>query len=446
MKTKPIARHRIARIVEKWLLVEPLLLAVWTSHALVCEPRIQTIRVRRGRIEYNPEFIEQLSDRHLEATLRFEALRILLKHPYSRRQAHSAISYAASNLTLQEYLQTELPFPRARDVFGDRSYDKQFFEFYYHQLLDRQSPTGPTPSPASETPNVGLRAGGLETRAGGLETGEVAPMSPAAESELSESMAATTLVKGDGPPVLLSVYTDPSLSGVENTNQWDRDELLSDRLDDLVKMAQANESWGSIGGKLREQILANLHPKLDYRAVLRKFRTSILSQQRRLTRMKPNRRYGFDYMGSRREFTTRLLFAIDVSGSMGTEELRQGFSVVNRFFNYGVEAIDVIQFDAEITTDAMTFRRARREVQLTGRGGTNFDPVLAYLEEHRDYDGLIIYTDGYAPCPEPPQNRRTRILWLFVSEAHYRSCYPNLEHLGQGAYLKRSAREMPVSR
>jgi predicted metal-dependent peptidase len=428
MKMKPIARHRIARIVEKWLLVEPLLLAVWTSHALVSEPRIQTIRVRQGRVEYNPEFIEQLSDRHLEATLRFEALRILLKHPYSRRQAHSAISYAASNLTLQEYLQTELPFPRARDVFGDRSYDKQFFEFYYHQLLDRESPTEPTTS--SE-----------EAAASGAGTGEV-DAAPASGSSGSEPEPTST--PDNRPPDLLSVYTDPTLSGVENTNQWDRDELLSDRLDDLVRMAQANDSWGSIGGQLREQILANLHPKLDYRAVLRKFRTSILSQQRRLTRMKPNRRYGFAYMGSRREFTTRLLFAIDVSGSMGTPEVRQGFSVVNRFFNYGVEAIDVIQFDAKITTEAMTFRRARREVQLTGRGGTNFGPVLAYLDEHRDYDGLIIYTDGYAPCPAPPQNRRTRILWLFVSEAHYRSCYPKLQHLGQGAYLKSSAREMPV--
>ena len=91
-----------------------------------------------------------------------------------------------------------------------------------------------------------------------------------------------------------------------------------------------------------------------------------------------------------------------ISTSMGTEEVRQGFSVVNRFFNYGVEAIDVIQFDAKITTDAMTFRRARREVQLTGRGGTNFGPVLAY-------------------------------------EEHYRSCYPKLQHLGQGAYLKANA-------
>ena len=100
---------------------------------------------------------------------------------------------------------------------------------------------------------------------------------------------------------------------------------------------------------------------------------------------------------------------------MVTEELRQGFSVVNRFFNYGVPAIDVIQFDAEITADVMTFRRAHREVHLTGRGGTDFGPVEEYLEEHRDYDGPIVYTDGYAPCPPSPQNRRTRILWLFVS-------------------------------
>ena len=419
---KTLARQRIAPIIEKWLLMEPLLLATWTSHALVSEPRIQTIRVQRGRIEYNPSFIQQLSDRHLEATLRFEALRILLKHPYSRRQAHSEISYAASNLTLQEYLQTELPFPRAKDVFGDSSYDQQFFEFYYHQLLDQEPASGPK--------------SGSEGRASVVAVG-TADTGPGSESsELGgEPEAEGTSTARD----LLSVYIDPTLTGVENTDQWDQDELLSDRLDELVRTAQANDSWGSIGGQLREHILANLQPKLDYRAVLRKFRTSILSQQRRLTRMKPSRRYGFAYMGSRRDFTTKLLFAMDVSGSMGTEELRRGFSVVNRFFNYGVPSIDVIQFDTQITAEVMTLRRAKHEVQLTGRGGTNFAPVLAYLNQHPDYDGLIIYTDGYAPCPQPPENRRTPILWLFVHEENYRSCYPSLKHLGPGAYVKPNA-------
>ncbi|NEQ39983.1 MAG: hypothetical protein F6K40_28570 [Okeania sp. SIO3I5] len=87
----------------------------------------------------------------------------------------------------------------------------------------------------------------------------------------------------------------------------------------------------------------------------------------------------------------------------------------------------------------MTFRQAQREVQLTGRGRTNFSPVLAYLEENRDYDGMIVYTNGYVSCPVLPQNRRTRIMWLFVSEGNYRSCYPKLQHLGQGAYLKANA-------
>ena len=80
------ARDRIREVVERWFLVEPLLFAVWTTHHLVIEPRIHSIRVRHGRIEYNPDFLDALDRRQLEAVLRFEALRILLKHPYSSSQ------------------------------------------------------------------------------------------------------------------------------------------------------------------------------------------------------------------------------------------------------------------------------------------------------------------------------------------------------------------------
>jgi hypothetical protein len=45
------ARERIRAVVEKWFLVEPLLFAVWTTHALVVNPHIRTIRVRRGQVE-----------------------------------------------------------------------------------------------------------------------------------------------------------------------------------------------------------------------------------------------------------------------------------------------------------------------------------------------------------------------------------------------------------
>lgn len=95
----------------------------------------------------------------------------------------------------------------------------------------------------------------------------------------------------DATPV--TAYTSAESCGVENTQGWDSDDLLSDRITDTVRTAQETNRWGTVARRLRERVLATLKPVLDYRAVLRQFRASILSTQRVLTRMNPNRRYGF---------------------------------------------------------------------------------------------------------------------------------------------------------
>jgi hypothetical protein len=124
------SRDRIRRVVEKWFLVEPLLFAEWTTHEAVVELRVRTVRVRLGRVEYNPRFIDTLDGRELEEVLAVEAVRILLGHPYVRRKENAELAYAASNLALQEHLETSLPLPRARQVFGGPQYDKQYYELY----------------------------------------------------------------------------------------------------------------------------------------------------------------------------------------------------------------------------------------------------------------------------------------------------------------------------
>src|SRR5216683_1899964 len=102
------ARDRISQVVQKWFLVEPLLFAVWTTHEVAANPRLRSIRVHQGRVEYNPAFIDALDRHELEQALALEAMRILLKHPYARRPENAELAYAASNLTLQEYLETSL--------------------------------------------------------------------------------------------------------------------------------------------------------------------------------------------------------------------------------------------------------------------------------------------------------------------------------------------------
>ncbi len=427
------ARDRITAVVEKWFLVEPLLFAVWTTHELAVNPRIRTIRVHQGRVEYNPAFIDSLDRHQLDQVLALEAMRILLKHPYARRPENAEMAYAASNLTLQEYLETSLPLPRAREVFGDPEFDKQYYEFYYHKLLAKESEVRSQKSEvrSQESAGEGAESGGERAES----DGEGAESGGEGEDAGGEGQSGSGLPT-DGSPSALAVYADAGISGRENTEAWELDELRGEQINDRIRTAKESGSWGSIPGRCKERILAALRPKLNYRAVLRQFRASVLSVHRRLTRMKPNRRYGFAYMGSRYDFTTRLLFAVDVSGSMSSSELALGFSVVNRFFKYGIMGIDVIQFDTEIQGDPMSLKRACHSIEVTGRGGTSFDPVMQYLDEHREYDGAIIFTDGVAPVPCPPKNRRTRVLWLFNNEAMYLRQHEALRAIGRAAFLK----------
>ena len=428
------ARERISQVLELWFLREPLLFAIWTTHHLVVEPRLQTIRVGHGNIEYNPDFINSLDKRMLEQVMRSEATRILLKHPYMRRQENHTLAYLASNITLQELLQTELPFPRARDVFGTEEYNQQYFEFYYNKLreqADQQSAmmfnqTGASSPAMSEGSGDSSQTDGATSPGQGAdETADTPPTEETPEPPETET-----------PPSPMEQYSDAAQVGQENTQDWDLDELLEDKINNQIQLAQESQSWGSIAGRLRELIVASLRPKLDYRAVLRQFRASVLAVNRVLTRMKPSRRYGFLYMGSRRDFTTNLLFAVDVSGSIPSDDLQRGFSVINQFFKYGIQSIDVVQFDTEIKGPPMSLKRARREIKVLGRGGTSFNPILDYIDDHRQYDGLIIFTDGQAYVPPKPKNRTTRVLWLFNNEANYQHMAKQLRFIGTMAYLK----------
>lgn len=384
---------RIGRVLERWFITEPLLFALWSEHQLLIEP-IATIRVGAGRIGYNPAFLDSLDATQLDAIMRLEAVRILLKHPYARRQPPAHINYQASNLALQEHLQLPLPLPSAFATFGHHDYDQQFHEFYHARLLEQTPPA------------------------------EGAGAAPSKLTELTE-------------------YIHSACIAEENTRPWGEDELLAEKIDEHVVDAELRHSWGTLPGALRQRVIANRQPRLDYRAVLRRFRRSILATRRRLTRMKPSRRYGFLYQGSRYDVCTRLLVAIDVSGSMSDAEVASGFSLINRFFRYGIERIDAIAFDTQVQGTALTLKRARREFRIRGRGGTNFQAVIDYLDAHPGYDGAIIFTDGHAPVPRPPQDRRQlKLLWIFINERSYREAQ-GLRPLGSCLFLRPASQALP---
>lgn len=195
---------------------------------------------------------------------------------------------------------------------------------------------------------------------------------------------------------------------------WEEDQMMQETVREMVKSIANSNQWGSLPANFREQVIEANIVRINYRAVLSMFRASVIGSKRRLTRMKPSRRYGFGQMGSRRDFSTRLLVALDVSGSVSSECLSQALSVINRFFKYGVESLDVIQFDAGIKGGKMTMKKALKRIEICGRGGTSFqEPMDMFAEEK--YDGLIMVTDGYAPEPVFPDGATGRIMWMIYA-------------------------------
>ena len=469
--------------MQQWFLTEPLLFAAWTTHQVTANPSISTIRVGKGQLEYNNDFIRGLDKATLREVMKFETLRIILKHPYERRKPNVEFALTASNISIFECLNSSLPMPSAEATFDDDKHNKKYFEYYYNLLVGRKrqpsesndrdkggndkdesqdaknenQPEEENQSCESEddpSPNDEKKEGGDSNcdspcpcggdckpgqckngGAGKGNSGDRKSKTDGQNGQAKPQMHGTYEAPSfnDQPPKsTIPVYCDATQVCIQNANHWDQDLFVTEQINDLITEIEASDRWGTVAGLSRELILASRIPKLDYRKVLKSFRANVLSTQRRLTRMKPSRRYGFAYMGSRRDFTTKILFAIDVSGSVGTVDIGNALSVVNRLFKYGIESVDVLWFDSAIRCEKpITMNKARREVAVTGRGGTNFQPIMNYLDKHRDYDGLIIFTDGIAPVPESPKkNRRTRIAWLFNNERNWKKQHKLLQKPG----------------
>ena len=365
---------RYSDILEKWFILEPPLFQVLCLHDLKAETQMACpLRSGRKRIEYNPDIVNEMSDEALEEALRAEALRILLKHPYERRPegcSQKAMGLG-SNLVIGDnyaHQRFKIETPKEYGLKGGMNY-----EWYARQVEEQQEGSGKGKSDEGEGPGNDKAEYG-----GGDNDGEE---------------------KGSGEK-----YRDLA-------ELWEEDDMTAQLINGII---ESTKSWGSLSGQFAEMLNASLKAKINWRNIFAGFRASIISSKRKLTRMRPNRRTGFDNMGSIRRFDTKMLVAVDVSGSISTKSLKYFYGVINSAFRYGFESIDVIQFDCGVKV-VHSLKKVVKDVAVLGRGGTSFQEPIEYAHEN-GYDGLIILTDGYAPAPRIPEGFKTRILWVCENE------------------------------
>lgn len=100
-----------------------------------------------------------------------------------------------------------------------------------------------------------------------------------------------------------------------------------------------------------------------------------------------------------------IVYLLDTSGSMGTNELREGLSELQHIQKSDSDVrICVIYIDTGVSKEYWVNANDELDWELTGRGGTDFEPGFKHVAEmsrkQDDAPDILIYcTDGYAPPP-----------------------------------------------
>ena len=188
--------------------------------------------------------------------------------------------------------------------------------------------------------------------------------------------------------------------------------LLNKKITDALKRTP-NKMYGTLPGDLIDYIhsLAIQKPKVDWRRVLRMFANANGRSYVSHTMKRVSNRYG-TRPGIRIKRLWNLCLVIDTSGSIASQVLETFFSEINHIHKCGAD-ITLIQCDAAVKQ--VTRYNPKKNISVTGRGGTNFDPVFEHLKTSQNrYGGVIYFTDGFAA--EPTVKINTPLLWVITPD------------------------------
>lgn len=392
-----------------WLVSSILLDDMFVHEILMIMDKKQSSKIptmgvcmKDSRIEllYNLNFVKQLSDAEVRYVLKHETLHVALHHITSRlsedpkeRDLWNIAADLAINCLIPE--SSTCKAPRLKDPKTGEEIvtaqlpsnygfpDKLSMEQYVQLLREKQK--------QQQQKNGGQGQGQGESQEDGQGQGD-------GQSENQGQGGGSDEGK---TPIL------------DDHSGWAESEIGDEQIRQKIEqMANNSQSWGTMSADVKEQILAAQRAKVPWTKILRHFLGNLVSNRYAPTFKRPNRRFGYPFSGTKRQYADRKLVSIDTSGSVGNAELSQFLTEVNKLAE--INPVDLALFDADITQMPKPFDKKHASYEFSGRGGTDFAPICE-LASKRKYQSLIILTDGYAPAPEYPEGVKD-VIWVITSD------------------------------
>jgi predicted metal-dependent peptidase len=190
--------------------------------------------------------------------------------------------------------------------------------------------------------------------------------------------------------------------------------VLSDAKEQTIKKR------GNVPGEIEGVIIIEeiVKPKFDWRSYVRRFSGTSTKVFTKKIRRKENRRYD-ENPGLKIKMKQHMLLAIDTSGSVSDAELTEFMNEIHHIYKAGVD-ITIVQCDTSI--NSIEEYKGKNELNVKGRGGTEFDPVLDYYNANqKKYTSLVYFTDGECYTSVKPKGR---ILWVLSERSSMNESLP----------------------
>lgn len=367
LTTLELAKAQIALHADFWISLTAKL--DWTPH-----DGIPTAGTDGRKVWYNPEWVSKLSLAETIGLVLHETGHCLLAHPARIGSRDKEMAGIAMDITLNQMLQkyfAEAPTLKAElpkgGVYGPQfnKYEGWNWEKVYSDL--------------QEMKQAGKKIPGLQDFVEPGTNDDGTPMTPeeldalAKEWTMAAQQAATMAKKrGKLPGCMAELVADM----VKPRVNW-----AAQLPDEFKRISKDDQSW------------------------------------RRL-----NRRHLHDetYLpGMYSEVIHRIVFAVDTSGSMGSEEFKMAMGAMNEILaDVKPEEVYFIQCDTRVVHEEIVTPDDLPIVakEFKGRGGTTLTPIFENIRGHETEPELVVVlTDGEHEVIDKKLEPPCRVVWLVTS-------------------------------
>ncbi len=407
--TKAQVNDEVSRAIVKLLINEPYYGHLLGHVSRIIDPDITNTAAVRAvptgvELIVNPDFFmgTLTSIQERTAVIKHEALHLLFKHLY--RVPKTSVDWETLNIAADLVVNQNIGKGRhvdlpdwavTLDTFPDLGLGRDLtMDQYYKTLIGLKN----------EIENAKSAQGG---QAGGGQPGGGQP--------------------GDGQPGGGGGTDYSSTSAPQSAEALDR--LLSDsghgddhshwgkgEMSDAVAQASENKladalrkakeragprGWGSLPGHIQDMVDALIKiekPKVDWRRALKIFAANSSRTRVATTSRRASRRFG-TYPGTKIKAYSRIVVAVDTSGSVSDADLGKFWSEIQGMFRARHE-IWIMEADADVQR---VYRyQGRVPKHVAGRGGTRFNPVLEAVKNPQSLSAEVFRRPDGRPGPRLP--------------------------------------------